>query len=113
MLSILAGAKYGACRWCTVYAVGRPPVEGDEENGDPKRQWARALQTVERHLLQKKAGNPKLKAVMNISCGFTNSGDRHKHLRDVARASIIVVGAAGDDSVSWVSESMTAHQSIH
>lgn len=95
VMSLLGGATYGTAQDCTVYAVSRPPMAGNPELND----WEKALNAVAKDFSDKRKTKPELHGVMNISAGFQNTKERKKALENVLAAGIIVVGAAGNESV--------------
>lgn len=84
----------GAAKACTVYTVGRD----EKTTGEPN--WASSLSAVAKHFEDLKQGNQQIHGVMNLSVGMKNVDVTKKALDEVIAAGIIVVGAAGNESVS-------------
>ena len=94
VVSLIGGATYGAAQQCTVVVVSRQEVEGNDDVFG----WVAALRAVLKDFTTNRKGKA---GVMNISAGFRNTKGRSHALEKVMSAGIIVVGAAGNDSVSY------------
>ena len=96
VLDLLAGSTVGAAKACTVYTVGRDETIVGTPN------WASSFTAVVKHFEDLKQKNPQIHGVMNLSVGMKNVNETKNALEKVISAGIIVVGAAGNESVSSI-----------